>query len=184
MTVDGSFGHNLMKQFLPRSSLENTPMIESGKFLAQLLQRVFRRTQKGAGDKRRNPVLISSSQLPSLHCRLRTRALAPLQQVLPALQHEGGREQEEASVGSAALSELSHVQQVCQETCAMSLTRVWMSCRHRGHVSNCKAHSIHIPLRKDEGQKEMDFHFSSLKNAVSPATQIKRATKTQRQLNN
>lgn len=90
MTVDGSFGHNLMKQFLPRSSLENTPMIESGKFLAQLLQRVFRRTQKGAGDKRRNPVLISSSQRPSLHCRLRTRALAPLQRVLPALQHEGG----------------------------------------------------------------------------------------------
>lgn len=22
-----------------------------------------------------------------------------------------------------------------------------MSCRHRGHVSNCKAHSIHIPLQ-------------------------------------
>lgn len=167
MTVDGRFGHNLLKQVLPRSSLENTPTIESGKFLAQLLQRVFRRTQKGAGDKRRNPVLISSSQRPSLHCRLRTRALAPLQQVLPALQHEGGaggRERAEASVGSAALSELSRVQQACQETCAMSLTRVWMSCRHRGHVSNCKAQSMHIPLRKDEGQRRDGFSFQFVKN--------------------
>lgn len=33
----------------------------------------------------------------------------------------------------------------CQETCAISLTRVWMSWRHKGHVSNCKAHSIQIP---------------------------------------
>lgn len=36
---------------------------------------------------------------------------------------------------------------VCQETWAMSRTRVWMSWRHSGHVSNCKAHSIHIPLK-------------------------------------
>lgn len=37
-------------------------------------------------------------------------------------------------------------QKGCQETCAMSLTLVWMSWRQSGHVSNCKAHSIHIPL--------------------------------------
>lgn len=37
----------------------------------------------------------------------------------------------------------------CQETCAISLTRVWMSWRHKGHVSNCKAHSIQIPLKKN-----------------------------------
>lgn len=45
-------------------------------------------------------------------------------------------------------------QELCQETCAMSLTRVWMSCRHRGHVSNCKAHSIHIPLQSRREGKE------------------------------
>lgn len=44
--------------------------------------------------------------------------------------------------------------EVCQETCAMSLTRVWMSCRHSGHVSNCKAHSIHIPLQKGKKKKK------------------------------
>lgn len=36
---------------------------------------------------------------------------------------------------------------MCQDTCEMSLTRVRMSWRHNGHVSSCKAHSIHIPLR-------------------------------------
>lgn len=35
---------------------------------------------------------------------------------------------------------------MCQDTCEMSLTRVRMSWRHNGHVSSCKAHSIHIPL--------------------------------------
>lgn len=51
----------------------------------------------------------------------------------------------------------------------MSLTRVWMSCRHRGHVSSCKAHCIHIPLWEDEGRKETDCNLSSLKTAAGPA---------------
>lgn len=105
------------------------------------------------------PSLSLSSPLPILHLYthllfpgVQTRAPASLQHVLTALKHEGGLEQEEPSVGFGSPSELSDTQRVCQETCAMSLTRVWMSCRHRGHVSNCKAHSIHIPLRKNEGQ--------------------------------
>lgn len=104
--------------------------------------------------------LSLSSPLPILHLYTRllfpgvqTRAPASLQHVLTALKHEGGLEQEEPSGGFGSPSELSDTQRVCQETCAMSLTRVWMSCRHRGHVSNCKAHSIHIPLRKSEGQR-------------------------------
>lgn len=65
--------------------------------------------------------------------------------VLTALLGERGLEEEEEAVGLVCLSVLEKGQEVCQETCAMSLTRVWMSWRHRGHVSNCKAHSIHIP---------------------------------------
>lgn len=112
--------------------------------------------------------LSLSSPLPvlQLYTRLlfpgvQTRAPASLQHVLTALKHEGGLEQEEPSVGFGSPSEPSDTQRVCQETCAMSLTRVWMSCRHRGHVSNCKAHSIHIPLRKREGQhqKTADAHM-------------------------
>lgn len=64
----------------------------------------------------------------------------------------GSDEEAEAVVGLVCLSSLDEGQEVCQETCAMSLMRVWMSCRHRGHVSNCKAHSIHIPLEKDGGK--------------------------------
>lgn len=84
---------------------------------------------------------------------VQTRAAASLQHVLTAPKCEGGLEQGEQSVGFVCLLEMSNVHKVCQETCAMSLTRVWMSCRHRGHVSNCKAHSIHIPLKKNEEKR-------------------------------
>lgn len=53
--------------------------------------------------------------------------------------------EEEGAVGLVSLPLLDEWLEVCQEICAMSLTRFWMSWRHRGHVSNCKAHSIHIP---------------------------------------
>ncbi len=36
----------------------------------------------------------------------------------------------------------------CQDTWEMSLTLVWISWRHSGHVSSCKAHSMQIPLKK------------------------------------
>lgn len=36
----------------------------------------------------------------------------------------------------------------CQDTWEMSLTLVWISWRHSGHVSSCKAHSMQIPLCK------------------------------------
>lgn len=68
---------------------------------------------------------------------------------LTALLGERGFEEEEEAVGLVCLSLLEQGQGVCQETCAMSLTLVWMSWRHSGHVSNCKAHSIHIPLQED-----------------------------------
>lgn len=45
-------------------------------------------------------------------------------------------------------------QGLCQDTCAISLTRVWMSWRHSGQVSNCKAHSMHIPLGREKGERE------------------------------
>lgn len=99
------------------------------------------------------PSLLPSFHLSSFRTSL-ARALMPSQQVLAALVAQGG-----TGAGGrvprlfASLSELSRVHKACQETCAMSLTRVWMSCRHRGHVSSCKAHSMHIPLGGNEGEK-------------------------------
>lgn len=62
-----------------------------------------------------------------------------------------GLEKEGGAVGPPCPSSLEKGQEDCQETCAMSLTRFWMSWRHSGHVSNCKAHSIHIPLEEEWG---------------------------------
>lgn len=84
------------------------------------------------------PVLVSSQRCGTF--------LAAL------LGERGLEEEEEEAVGLVCLSFLDKGQEVCQETCAMSLTRFWMSWRHSGHVSNCKAHSIHIPLEKDGGK--------------------------------
>lgn len=137
---------------------ENTLLTESWRFLAQLLQRVFTSTQKGDGDNRRNPVAIhslSSSYFPSRHTPPLSRRPDQSCGIFATRPRSarGGLEQGEQSAGLVSLLEMSNVHKVCQETCAMSLTRVWMSCRHRGHVSNCKAHSIHIPLKKNEGKK-------------------------------
>lgn len=97
-----------------------------------------------------SPPLFSS---PSLHRHLLLpeEVLVSAQRCgtkLTALLGERGleREEEEAPGLVCLAASLEEEQEVCQDTCAMSLTRVWMSWRHRGHVSNCKAHSIHIPL--------------------------------------
>lgn len=97
---------------------------------------------------------------PPLHCR---HLVWPEFSILPSSPHCGnvlaalwgkrGLEEEEEAKGLVCLRLLERAQEVCQETCAMSLTRVWMSWRQRGHVSNCKAHSIHIPLGKRDGTK-------------------------------
>lgn len=113
-----------------------------------------------------SPPLISS--LSSLHRRL----LLPEVTILLSSQHRGtflvaqlgerGLEEEEGeAVGLVCLSCVSLLkgQEVCQETCAMSLTRFWMSWRHRGHVSNCKAHSIHIPLEEDGGKHKGRLNY-------------------------
>lgn len=107
------------------------------------------------------PILpISSLFCPPLHRHLLPEVivLASTQHcgaILRALLDERWVNEEEKAWGLVCLLLLDKGQELCQETCAMSLTRVWMSCRHRGHVSNCKAHSIHIPLQEHETKRKI-----------------------------
>lgn len=39
----------------------------------------------------------------------------------------------------------------CHEMWAICRTRVWISCRHNGQVSSCKAHSMHRSLKRMNG---------------------------------
>lgn len=116
------------------------------------------------------PILpISSIFCPPLHRHLlpEVRVLASTQHcgiILRALLDERWVNEEEEAWGLVCLLLLDEGQELCQETCAMSLTRVWMSCRHRGHVSNCKAHSIHIPLQEHERQKGRVFFILFYRN--------------------
>lgn len=109
----------------------------------------MRKSSRGSSCGLSPPPHLLSFFLPALHRRLlrpELRVLASSLQrgtVLAALLGERGLEED--AVGLVCLSLFEEGQEVCQETCAMSLTRVWMSWRHNGHVSNCKAHSIHIP---------------------------------------
>lgn len=119
------------------------------------------------GAKRRTPVAPAALHLPfpvpisTLRPRYSRRPdQEPLRVLLLGLERQGPPEQrEEASGRFASLSEWSRVREGCQETCAMSLTRVWMSCRHRGHVSSCKAHSMHIPLGGGGKKRSFSFEF-------------------------
>lgn len=43
----------------------------------------------------------------------------------------------------------------CHEMWAICRTRVWISCRHKGQVSSCKAHPMHRSLKETRMQEEL-----------------------------
>lgn len=158
--------------FPPENTLERTSLTLGPASAVELSEVRKREADKRGTERSRGSDCDPNSSLSlSLFCPPLHRHLTlPEVTVLVSAQHCGtslrappdGRWQnaEEEACRLVCVFWPDEGQELCQETCAMSLTRVWMSCRHSGHVSNCKAHSIHIPLQSRERERGKNRFYS------------------------